>query len=600
MASGGKVIYELILQARNFDRELKRSEARIAHFERQLVKANQAIYKQQIQLDRLGREAMKTTATMNRFGNGIVAQLMRIDRALAKTRQEFRFLQGGIRDMGMAGTFNFSLPVGIGMAKVVKDFAQMEAIRIKLPSLFKSSVADFAPHFEDILTRITASPAIALKDAEPLIQRLALIGIPKEKVAGWIDSMGPLKGILGADMGRLGKALLDVKTHGSLEGPEVKQFANQFIPIYDVLARHINSKMGLSGMDMVTTKMIKDMEASGTRVGPQLVLDAIKDTKNTYPLWQAAYEKYANSLTGKSLKMADSFYQLSAEIGDMISSGLGLKEIITYMTDGMIAMKDWLREIRETNPMMAKFVAWGLAIVVVMFPLLWLFGKLVIGAALFKLALGYLMSGGVGAGILSILVPLLILAAKMILVVAAIYAVGYALTWLYDWGTGIDWGRMWDDFSESLGNVKRDFLQLMDDLQANPVFNFFMTIVSKIAEGWGLIFKAMKDGFDEHMENRKDSTHNNKKRGGGAGEPSMGFFEYYGEENTKAILNNIKYNAANDSTVASSGGRNTLKISISDPGGYVEDAEAIGEGVESTIDSEGDALGNRSRKRRRS
>jgi tape measure domain-containing protein len=276
---------------------------------------------------------------------------------------------------------------GVGIMAVatasVKAAMNMEQIQVSFTTLLKS--AEKSNKFIKELQAFAAQTPFEFGDLQEQAKQLLAFGFSAKDILPMLTNIGDAVGALGGGgeaIGRLGRALGQMKAKGKPAMEELLQLGEAGVPVFAILEK----QLGLTG------KQVADIAKSG--IPAQKVIDAL--LKGMAELYGGGMEKQSKTVAGMMSNFKDQLEQLLVVVGTALLPVLKtLSPMITAVANGFAAVAN----SPLGPPLTYAAVALG-AIMLAVGPLLMaLPGLLILFTQLAALLAGLGAGGGVLASI---------------------------------------------------------------------------------------------------------------------------------------------------------------------------------------------------------
>ena len=351
------------------------------------------------------------TATLSAFDKRIGETKRRI----TSMTQNIEGMARGMRNTGLVLTAAVSLPVALLGIKALKTASDLEQMDVAFTTMLGSAEKSKAL-IKDLL-EFTAKTPFQIKDVQQNAKLLLGMGIEAEKIIPTMNALGNVSAGLSVPLERIAMNYGQVRTQTKLAGTELRDFARAGIPIIQQLSK----QLGVSEID------VKSMVSAG-KISFKDVEKAFMDMAGEGGKFFNLMQKQSKTLGGRWSNLMDIMTIMSAEFGIMIEETFNLKENLRKLT---VVFERFTTKLKTMSPFWRKFIV-GLGTAAIILPILiTLFGAIALAIisiyhASLLLAPVFLKLGAIGFAGFGIIL------AKILLVIAAIAAIGFILWSVYD------------------------------------------------------------------------------------------------------------------------------------------------------------------------
>lgn len=286
-----------------------------------------------------GKEA-KTSADMQ------AAALKDVNTTTANIAQGFRDLQTLI---------GFSLSVSAVKSfvnEMIEAKSKLDFFKLGLDNIIGSERAVTAVYND--LVKIAKTTPFSMDDLTKVTLSLSAMGVETNKLIPTIEALGDVAAIAGSDkLPRIAKAYTDVMAKGILMKQEINQFAENSIPIYDMLA---------VSMEKTRDEVVK--LASDHKISFADVEKAFKDATSEGGRYFNMAITQSKTLGGQMKNMEDTIKFAKAAFGDFYENALtdmigGFGDLIEMLAGSQSAVK---RTVTVIEAGAAAFVTYQVAV----------------------------------------------------------------------------------------------------------------------------------------------------------------------------------------------------------------------------------------------
>lgn len=182
-----------------------------------------------------------------------------------------------------------------------------------------------ATDFLKVLKEHAEETVFSFEDLTDMSKKLIAYGIPKESlmyITEGLTNLGAMSGDAAA-LDRIALALGQIYTKGKLSAEEMRQLANAYVPIYDI----VKSQFGLTGDQM---KSVGDLNLPAADV-----INAVVDYANK--TFGNVGDAAMLTLTGLKQKIADSLKNFGVDMVAPISAAY--KSFLAYVSSGLDSLR---------------------------------------------------------------------------------------------------------------------------------------------------------------------------------------------------------------------------------------------------------------------
>jgi tape measure domain-containing protein len=349
-------------------------------------------------------------------------KLAEFDRRLGETRRKAQMLteniEGvarGVRNAGLMMSAMVSLPLTMLSIKALKTASNLEQLDIAFTTMLGS--AEKAKVLIKELLTFTAQTPFEIQDVQENAKLLLGMGIESEKIIPTLSNLGNVASGLSIPLERLAMNYGQVKTQGQLTGAELRDFNRMGVPLIKELSKVLG----------IQENQVKDWVSSG-KAGFKDVEKAFMNMSGEGGKFFNLMQKQSKTLAGRWSNLNDAFTIMSAEFGKMIDETFNLRENISRLTK---AVEYLTEKFKTMSPFWKKVIVYmtlATILIPILIALVGSLGLAIIGikTAVFAL-LPLLKMIGITAGL-----GFGIILAKIILIIAAIAAIGFALWVVFD------------------------------------------------------------------------------------------------------------------------------------------------------------------------
>ena len=377
-------------------------------------------------------------------------RLAEFDRRLGETRRRARMLtenlEGvarGVRNAGLMMSAMVSLPLTLLSIKALKTASNLEQLDIAFTTMLGS--AEKAQGLIKELLTFTAQTPFELLDIQQNAKLLLGMGIEAEKIIPTLNDLGNVASGLSVPLERLAMNYGQVRTQGKLVGTELRDFGRMGIPMIETLSKVLG----------IQEKEVKDWVSAG-KVSFADVEKAFRTMSGEGGRFFNLMQKQSKTLAGRWSNLKDTITIMSAEFGKMIDETFQLRIFLERLTKSIDNLTE---KFKTMSPFWKKVIVY-MTLATILIPILTaLVGSLGLAIIGIKTAFMTLLpllkmlgiTAGLGFGVILF---------KILLIIAAIAAIGFALWVVYDeiktWVQGGDslLGKMFGSFERFSQRVR--------------------------------------------------------------------------------------------------------------------------------------------------
>jgi tape measure domain-containing protein len=247
---------------------------------------------------------------------GAANQVKGLDSKMSSLKQGL----GSMKTM-IAGTFAVGAVVSFGKA-VIESLKNYQYFHASLKTMLHGN-ENATASLESQLIKLAATTPFELTEVQTATKQLLAYGFKAGDVIDTMRTLGDVSSGIGAPLGDIAYLYGTLKTSGRVTLMDLRQFAGRGIPIYETLAKRLNT----------TTNGINKMVHDG-KLGFKDIEGAFKDMTKEGGQFFNLMADQSKTVGGQLSNMADSWEQLKVNIGksqtgiiastiNMVSSMLG-------------------------------------------------------------------------------------------------------------------------------------------------------------------------------------------------------------------------------------------------------------------------------------
>jgi len=183
-------------------------------------------------------------------------------------------------------------------------------------------------------------------------QRLVAMGAEGSKITTYLEMLGEISSVVGTQkLPLIAKALLDVQNKQKLYAQEIRQFTDNGVPLYQLLA---------DSMDLPIAKVKKLAEEH--EISFAQVEKALLDATKQGGIYYGSMARNAEELGGKLSNLSDVVFLAKARFGEFIKEGLGnaitaVANFVKGITATDAAMERTINAVKAVTAAVVTYVA---------------------------------------------------------------------------------------------------------------------------------------------------------------------------------------------------------------------------------------------------
>jgi hypothetical protein len=223
----------------------------------------------------------------------------------------------------IAGAFAVSTVVSFGKA-VIESLKNYQYFHASLKTMLQGNEGA-TKALEDQLITLAKTTPFELTEVQTATKQLMAYGFKAGDVVETIRTLGDVSSGIGAPLGDIAYLYGTLKTSGRVTLMDLRQFAGRGVPIYEVLAKRLNT----------TTAAINGLASAG-KIGFRDVEGAFKDMTSAGGQFFNLMDAQSKTVGGQLSNMADGWEQLKVKIGQSQTGIIaGTTAWINNLLDGL-------------------------------------------------------------------------------------------------------------------------------------------------------------------------------------------------------------------------------------------------------------------------
>lgn len=334
--------------------------------------------------------------------NSINAKAKQLTRTLPKTQRQFKALATKVKSAGQAmSSFGASMalkvtaPLTLLGSVALKQSANLETLGVSFETMLGSAEKSKAL-MKDLLS-FTATTPFQLQGVAQSSKQLLAFGVTQDNMIDRLRMLGDVSAGAGVPLRDMAQIFGKAKSKGKLMTEEILQMAERGVPIVSVLADGFG----------VTKQQIFEM-ASKSQISFDVMKKAMTSMTAKGGIFFDQTRKQSETLAGRWSTLKDNFLIAAAAIGDVLVESTGLNNVLKNMSEKLAPLAEKIKAFASEHPQITKLILGFTAFMVVLAPLLIIFGQLAfaIGAiiAIAPALASALAFGAIVAGVASVVV----------------------------------------------------------------------------------------------------------------------------------------------------------------------------------------------------
>ena len=235
---------------------------------------------------------------------------------------------------------------------VVSAKSAQDSFAVGLAQMLQSKL--LAERINSEILQIAVKSPFTVQQVQEVTTKLIGMGVEANKIIPYVKALGDISSVVGTEkLPLIAKALTDVQNKGKLMGQEIRQFTDNGIPIFDLLAK---------SMEKPRDEVVK--LANAHKISFADVEKALLQATEKGGLYYGQMAIQAEQLGGQVSNMADRLQLALRKVGDFFENGL--KKGVASMgdlIDAMIGSESAInRLISGTQAAITVYVAYRLAV----------------------------------------------------------------------------------------------------------------------------------------------------------------------------------------------------------------------------------------------
>lgn len=229
---------------------------------------------------------------------------------------------GGLKG-AIAGAFAVSSVVSFGKA-VIESLKNYQYFHASLKTMLQGN-EQATNALEAQLISLAKTTPFELTEVQTATKQLMAYGFKAGDVVETIRTLGDVSSGIGAPLGDIAYLYGTLKTSGRITLMDLRQFAGRGVPIYEVLAKRLNT----------TTAAINGLASAG-KIGFRDIEGAFKDMTSAGGQFFNLMDAQSKTVGGQISNMADNWEQLKVKIGQSQTGIIaGTTAWINNLLDGL-------------------------------------------------------------------------------------------------------------------------------------------------------------------------------------------------------------------------------------------------------------------------
>lgn len=358
--------------------------------------------------------------------HSIIQKVKILTKKLPKLELNFKKIAASAKKAGKAMTnlgqglsVKLTAPLALFGAVALKQSAILETLSVSFDTMLGSATKS-KELMTDLLS-FTATTPFQLQGVAQSAKSLLAFGVIQEKMIPTLRMLGDIAAGASVPLKDMAQIFGKAKSKGKLMTEEILQMAERGIPIVSTLAEGFG----------VTKAKIFEM-ASKSQISFDVMKQALSSMTKKGGIFFGQTVKQSETLAGRWSTLKDNFLISAAAIGDVVVESIGLNKILKDMAEGLVPLANRIKVFAREHPNITKMIIAFTGILVVLGPLIILFGQLAFGISSIITVVPFIVSGfaAIGGAVLALttaFIPLAIAvgtaAAPFILIGAAIFGV---------------------------------------------------------------------------------------------------------------------------------------------------------------------------------
>lgn len=240
----------------------------------------------------------------------------------------------------IAGAFAVGSIVSFGKA-VIESLKNYEYFHASLKTLLNGN-QNATKALEVQLVTLAKTTPFELTEIQAATKQLMAYGFKAGDVVDTIKTLGDVSSGVGAPLGDIAYLYGTLKTSGRVTLMDLRQFAGRGIPIYETLAKRLNT----------TTDAINGM-ASNSKIAFKDIEGAFKDMTKEGGQFFKLMEDQSKTVGGKISNMGDSWEQLKVNIGKS-QSGI-ISSTVSFFSTMIESLSRYFQQSNQLEELAMKY-----------------------------------------------------------------------------------------------------------------------------------------------------------------------------------------------------------------------------------------------------
>lgn len=261
--------------------------------------------------------------------NGAANSTTKLDSKMSAINNKTSTMEGGFGRLGdaIAGAFSVAAVASFGKA-VIESYSNFEYFHASLKTMFKGDEVAATALEKKLITLAKTTP-FELTEVQTATKQLLAYGFKAGDVIDTMKTLGDVSSGIGAPLGDIAYLYGTLKTSGRVALMDLRQFAGRGIPIYETLAKRLNT----------TTEGINKMVSSG-KIGFKDIEGAFSDMTKKGGQFFGLMDDQSKTLGGQISNLKDGWNQFKVSIGTTLSENL--KSTFSFLSSSLNAINDQL------------------------------------------------------------------------------------------------------------------------------------------------------------------------------------------------------------------------------------------------------------------
>jgi len=233
---------------------------------------------------------------------------------------------GGLKG-AIAGAFAVGTVVSFGKA-VIESLKNYQYFHASLKTMLQGNEGATKALETQLITLAKTTP-FELTEVQTATKQLMAYGFKAGDVVETIRTLGDVSSGIGAPLGDIAYLYGTLKTSGRVTLMDLRQFAGRGVPIYEVLAKRLNT----------TTAAINSLASAG-KIGFRDIEGAFKDMTSAGGQFFNLMDAQSKTVGGQLSNMGDGWEQLKVKIGQSQTGILNMT--VTWVNSMLDSLNDGL------------------------------------------------------------------------------------------------------------------------------------------------------------------------------------------------------------------------------------------------------------------